>query len=322
MGGNGNPVVRRVCVRAPASIANLGAGFDVLAMAIEGFYDEVKVSISEGNGHVEVESTGFNIPSRGNLACAIAEEFLNRYKIDGIDVKIVLHKGIPPARGLGSSGASCVATLYALSRIFSINLSLSEFLELAGLCESFVAGSQHYDNVSASTLGGVVIVDRVRLGAYKIVPPVDIHVAVLMPSEEFVSRYPRKTAFARDILPKQVDFRTLVDQNSAVAKLVYALMSGNLEVLGEAVSTDFVAEPRRSTLIPLYWELKRAALENGALGFNIAGAGPSVFALCRSIEDATRVSEALRGIAERNGIETEAIVTQIAREGVRIVECS
>ena len=289
-------------------------------MAIEGFYDEVDISISSGNGRIEVKSMGFDISSKENIACAISREFLNRYNINKFDVKITLHKGIPLSRGLGSSGASCAATLYALSRIFNIKLSLSEFLELAGLCESFVAGSQHYDNVSASMLGGVVIVDSICRKAYRIVPPVDIHIAVLIPSEELVSRYPRKTAFARDILPKQVDLRTLVDQNSAVAKLVYALMSGNLKALGEAVSTDFIAEPRRSTLIPLYWELKRASLENGALGFNIAGAGPSVFALCKSSEDAIRVSEVLRSIAEGNGIKVDTIVTRIAREGVRTVE--
>lgn len=318
LGGNGNPV-KRVRVRAPASVANIGAGFDVLAMAIEGFFDEAEITISKGEGRINVSSAGFDVPSgRENIAHATAEEFLNRYGIKGVDVNITLHKGIPPSLGLGSSGASCVATVYALSHLFGIKLPLSEFLELAGLCECFTAGSPHYDNVAASALGGVVIVDCANKEAYRIIPPVDIHIALLIP--EPIPRCERKTALARSILPKQVDLKTLVYQSSAVAKLVYAFMTGDLEILGKAASTDFVAEPKRSALIPFYWELKGFSLSNGALGFNIAGAGPSVFAICRSPEDSLAVADAMRKFASEKGLKADVVVTKIAREGVSIVK--
>lgn len=313
------PFARSITVRAPASIANLGPGFDVLSVAIAGLYDIVKVSVTSGNGSVTVRCKGYAVPSgKDNVAHVVASTFLEHFNIRNVNLEVEVLKGVPPSSGLGSSGATCAATAYALVKLFKLDVGEEALLEVAASGEAFVAGSPHYDNVAASLFGGINIIDVVGKKVFRFKPRCEIPVAVVIPATPW--RIPgRKTEYARSLLPREVPLELHVKQLSSLAKLVYALFTGDLKLLGEAVNSDFVVEPHRAKLIPYYHELKRLALEEGALGFNISGAGPSVFFVHRSAEEAEAVGRTLVKFLGERGVEASLLVTRVLDRGAEVV---
>ncbi|MEM2528276.1 MAG: homoserine kinase [Ignisphaera sp.] len=311
---------KHVIVKAPGSIANLGPGFDILAIAISGLYDVVEISSTTGNGSIHVTSEGFNVPSGAqNVAYAVAKGFMEKYRIRDVDLYIRVIKGIPPASGLGSSGATSAATAFALSKLFGLNLSDGELLYLSGLGEAYATGSPHYDNVAASLFGGFIIVDINKNRVYSFRPHMKFNIAIVVPKlHELTSG--KKTGYARSLLPKQIDLDMHTRQSSSLAKLIYALFSSDVELFGEAVSTDFVVEPYRAKMIPYYYELKKLAFEYGALGFNISGAGPSVFSIHRTSEEARYVGKKLMEFLINKGVDCEYIVSHLSESGVEVIE--
>jgi len=218
---------------------------------------------------------------------------------------------------LGSSGASSAATAFALAKLFDIGVSETDLLRIAGEGEALVAGAPHYDNVAASLFGGVVLIDILKERVYRIRPPTSMYIAIVAPRG--VATAEKKTGLARSMLPKTIDFEVHVKQQASLAKLVYALMSGDIEALGEAISSDFVVEPHRASLIPYYYDLKRMALDMGALGFNISGAGPSVFLIHRSCDEARYVGEKLISFLKDKGLYSDLILTRVSDKGAEVV---
>lgn len=287
-------------------------------MAIDGLYDVVEVALSKGKGSINIEVEGFDVPSGpNNVVYHIAKTFIDNYGLTDIDLYIRLVKGVPPSCGLGSSGASCAATAYALAQLLHKDIDEYELLRLAAIGEAMVAGEPHYDNVAASLFGGVVLIDLLKGRVYKIRSNTSAYVSVIIPKD--IIRTERKTKFARSILPRSIDLDTYIKQSSVIAKLVYALVLDNTELLGEAISVDFIVEPYRSKLIPYYYELKELALGLGALGFNISGAGPAMFSIFRTYEKAIDVSEKLISYLRNKGLNAEFIVTKVNEKGVEVI---
>jgi homoserine kinase len=303
-------------VEAPASIANLGPCFDIASVAISSFKDEVEVKVEEGNGNVEVEVVNETLPEGNqNTAYGAAKSLIESYNIDNLDVLIKVKKGIPVAAGLGSSGATASAVTFGLSRLLNINLSDEEMVYHAGNGESVVSGVPHYDNVSASLFGGIVLVDPSTMKVIKLNAP-NFYLALITPKIKLVNF---KTKLARGILPNTVDLRTHVVQSFQVARLIVGVLNNNLKLIGEAASSDFIVEKERSKLIPFYWEAKKLALSEGALGFNISGAGPTVFAVCSSESIANNVAKAVSEFFIDHGVAASRCVTTPSRFGAKIV---
>jgi homoserine kinase len=310
---------RRAVVKAPASIANFGPGFDIVAAAIEGFYDIVEVSLSPGTGRVFVESYGFNVPSgEGNVAYHVAKSFLDKLSVREYDVYVTVKKGIPPSRGLGSSGATSIATAQALNTLLNTNLDEKELLYLAGIGEAFTAGSPHYDNVSASLLGGFVILDLTRGIILRHIPRKKIPIALIIP--ETIQVVYKKTAYARSLLPSQINLDTHVKQSSSLAKLIYGILTEDLKVLGEAASTDYIVEPSRAKMIPFYNDIKKIALDEGAYGVNISGAGPSIFILHEDVEKLVEIGEKIKNHLFKLGVKVNVHISFISQKGAELIE--
>ncbi|MGC9201711.1 MAG: homoserine kinase [Thermoproteota archaeon] len=304
-------------VEAPASIANIGPCFDIASVAISSFKDEVEVEVKEGNGNVEVEVVNETLPGGNqNTAYGAAKSIIESYNINNLDVLIKVKKGIPVAAGLGSSGATAAAVTFGLSRLLNINLSDEEMVYHAGNGESIVSGAPHYDNVSASLFGGIVLVDPSTMKVIRLNAP-NFYLALITPKIKFGNF---KTKLARSILPNAVDLRTYVVQSFQVARLVVGILNNNLKLIGEAVSSDFIVEKERSKLIPFYWEAKKLALSEGALGFNISGAGPTVFAVCSRESTANKVAKAVSGFFISHGIAASHCVTTPSQFGAKVVE--
>ena len=306
-----------IVVEAPASIANLGPGFDVLAMAITGLRDTVRIVIESGEGNIYVVSSDPRTPGgKGNVAYAVASKIAEKYGLHDIDIHIVVDKGIPTSAGLGGSAATSVATAYGLSRILKLGLSKRELLKFAGIGEAYVAGTPHYDNVAASLFGGIVIVDPYKLEVHVIKPKKEIWLGIVVPEKRDLGY---KTRRARSILPKNISLKLYVKQSASLAKLIHAFHIGDISLLGEAISSDHIVEPYRSKLIEHYWELKKLALNNGALGFNIAGAGPSVFFIHMSRQEVINLGKKLLEHLISYGIKASFHVSTVSSQGVRVV---
>ncbi|MGC9010241.1 MAG: homoserine kinase [Sulfolobales archaeon] len=303
----------KVLVEAPATIANFGPGFDVLAVALESPRDLLEIEfIGEGDDLV-FSYEGIDIPAKDNIVYRIAELFHN--SCGGGSIKIRLRKNIPVSRGLGSSGASSVASILGLSKIYGLELSKEEIISLAGYGESIVAGEPHYDNVAASLLGGMVIIDHIEKTVYKINMTSDLWIGIIIPNTPVPTN---KTLYARSLLPSTLDRREVVSQISLVAKLLYAIQSSDLRLLGEAVSRDYLSEPYRSSLIPFYKEIKELALREGAYGFNISGAGPSMFLIARDWEETSRIIQRLSNYLYEKGYENNFYISKISNKGASI----
>jgi len=275
--------------RAYCSSANLGSGFDVIAVALNAYYDEVEVRVTKGGcGKVELESIegpfAEYVDPKLNTSLAAAKELLSYIGVTDVDVSIRLWKGIPASAGLGGSGASAIATVKALTLALDVNLSHNELIKLAGKSEAIVAGEPHYDNVSASLLGGLVVVlsqEPINVIRFNI----SANFVIATP---LITMPPNKTAIMRGVLPKYIKLKDVVYSHSRLAALVTGFLTGNLTLAGYGME-DNIVEPVRAPYIPCYEKVKRVAMLNGALGVAISGAGPSVIILCENEEVARKL---------------------------------
>jgi homoserine kinase len=306
-----------ILVKAPASIANLGPGFDIASMAIDAFNDIVMVKACPGSGNLKVVSKDHKVPhNERNTAYAAAEALMNKYGINEYDIKVLINKGIPVSVGLGSSGASAAATVYALNKLFNLEASYSDLIYCAGLGEAIVSGEPHYDNVSASLIGGVVFLDPETMEIFRVDAP-DVYISIVIP-HIYVNSL--KTKYARELLPKYVSLRKHVIQSAKLAKLILGAALKDPLLFGKGVSSDHIVEEKRSAMIPNYYEAKKSAIEAGALGFNISGAGPTVFAICSSHNTATKVSLTIREVFEKHGINAEYFIAKPSNTGAKVIE--
>ena len=306
-----------VKVFAPASIANLGPGFDALGVALEGLGDVVQARRTERPGVALVEMTGEkeNIPADPAKNCAgrAAESVLKQLKGKaakeaGLEMK--LHKGLPQGSGLGSSAASAVGGAVAAHLLFGSALGSNTLLEAALEGEVLASGSRHADNLAASLLGGFTIVrSHAPLDVIRLELPSAMRFVVVLPGMEI------ETRFARSVLPEMISLKDAKSNWANTAALVAAVAHGNLADFGRAVD-DQVVEPVRSKLIPGFADVKRAALEAGAHGCSISGAGPALFAVTNS-ETAEKVALAMHAAFQRHGLPSRHFICPPDNRGAR-----
>jgi len=306
--------VTAVTAFAPATVANLGPGLDSLALALEGAGDRVRVAPDSGEGmRVSIEGPP-EIPRdpRRNTAGIAASEVLRRAGCPNRGLSLALRKGIPLAGGQGGSAASAAAAAVATDALVGAALSHQELLAACLAAEEAVAG-RHADNVSAALWGGVVLVRDVESrDVVSLSYPRNLRVVLVEPDQRLATRE------ARSALPDVVPRATAVFQAAQVGALVAALASGDLALLRRAVE-DRIAEPARSGLLPGFSQARVAALDAGACGCSISGAGPAAFAFADGEEWGARVGEAMVAAYRRSGISARARVCSIAGRGARVL---
>jgi len=306
--------MKRVAIKAPCSSANLGSGFDAFGLALEAFHDTLTAELT--NEGITVKFTGLGaegIPAdpERNTAGLVAKTLIADRKVG---VKLHIEKGIPLKMGLGSSGASAAACAVALNELLGLGLSKNEVVKYAAMGEVAAAGAGHADNVAASVLGGFSIVRTwgERMVAVRLDPPRNLEVALALPRIETPKN---KTAKARAVLPKSVDFRNAVGNAHNAASVVAGFHFGDVEMIGRGM-TDLIVEPARKQLIPGFDAVKKAALRAGASGETISGAGPAVIAVVDSTKiSAPNVASAMKEAFEREGIGCEALCTKPSLSG-------
>ncbi|MEM3104577.1 MAG: homoserine kinase [Candidatus Bathyarchaeia archaeon] len=258
-----------VRLKCPATVANLGAGFDVFGLALKEPYDIVVVEKSDRGVEVEVE--GYNVPKNPeeNSGGYVALKMMRDFAIDsGIRLKII--KRIKPGSGLGSSAATAAGVAYALNEIFNLNLGLEALVEYASLGETVSAGTAHADNVAPALYGGfTIIASHNPLKVLNFKPP-EVGIVVALPHIEKGS-----TRVAREVLPKYVPLEYMVRNIAYASTLVAGFVTGNTDLIKMGMN-DCVVEPARANagILRGFIQFKEAGVRIGA-GVAASGAGPA-----------------------------------------------
>jgi len=304
-------------VFAPATVANVSCGFDVLGFAVDAPGDEVILRKTPGSGLKIKSITGdegrlTKDPLKNTVGVSISN-FL--YKI-GSDqgIEIELNKKMPLGSGLGSSAASSVAGVFAVNELLGRPLTQEELLPFAMEGERIACGSAHADNVAPSLIGGFVLIRSYSpLDVVKIPTPSDLYATLIHPHIEV------QTKDARSILKKQIQLKDAVIQWGNVGGLIAGLMLSDYGLIGRSMQ-DVIVEPVRSILIPGFEEVKQSALDAGALGCGISGSGPSLFALSTSEATAHNVAQAMTRAFDAINIGSDIFVSKINHNGPIILD--
>jgi homoserine kinase len=283
--------MKEIKVFAPASIGNIGPGFDTLGMAVKNIGDTIwarknkikRVQILEIRG----DSGKLPLSADKNTAGIAAKKVLKKLGIrEGIDLRV--YKNIP-GNGLGSSAASAVGGAVAANILFGSRLNLEDLLQIATEAESYVSGGTFMDNIGASLYGGIILARPVEKKVIKVGVLNKLTLVLATPD------FPLMTKKARKILPKKIEMSRWIQNMSNSCAMVLGVCRKDPILFGTAIS-DVVIEPVRARLIPGFYEVKRAALSSGALGCSISGAGSTLFA----VTDEESLGEAV-GLAMRKG---------------------
>lgn len=303
---------------APASVGNVGVGFDILGHAIEGPGDRVTARRIDTD-EVRVDAiTGVivDLPrdvERNTAARAVAA--WRRHTRVAFGVALTIEKGIPLGSGMGGSAASAVAALVAANALLDQPLPVEALYPFALEGESAASGSAHGDNVGPQLLGGLVLATHDRLVR---VPVPDALTCVLFHPDQIL-----ETRHARAALQGAYKIGEFVPQSANLALVLAGCYRNELGLIQAGLS-DVLVEPRRAPLIPGFAQWKEAALAAGALGASISGAGPSLFAWCANPAIAHDVRSALERTytATSNGARFEAWISMVAARGARVEACN
>jgi homoserine kinase len=301
---------------APATVANLGVGFDILGMAVDSAGDTIIAEKRREKGAVilNIEGDKGKLPyeAEQNVATIAANALLNAVNAD-FGVGIHLKKGLPLASGLGSSAASSVAAVIAVNALLDEPLKREELLAFTLEGEAAVSG-YHADNVASCLFGGIVLNNGTEIEQiFKLPVPKNLYLALVTPDVAV------PTAEARAVLPKQVSLKTMVHQTGAVAELVHALYTGDVRAIAKVMESDEVVEPARAHLMPHMAEVRSAAKAMGALAVIIGGAGPTLCAICDRSDIAKTVSNAMKTVYDGAGIDSISSACGILIEGAKVL---
>ncbi len=309
---------RRIRVFAPATVANLGPGFDVLGLALSRPGDELEAELSDRPGVEIVDVTGdggvLSRKAEENVVGRAAADVLRRAGAEK-GIRLWLHKQMPLASGLGSSGASSAAGAVAANELLGRPLSQRDVVASAMEGERAASGTPHADNVAPSVMGGIVLVRSYDPFDVIALPlPDALHISVVHPHCEV------STAEARRLVKgRTYSLDEIVPNLGNIAALVAALGRGDLELLGRSIE-DRLVEPLRARLIPGFDAVKKAALEAGGLGCSIAGSGPSVFAFADSLNAATKIGGAMQAaFRSATGLDSDLFAGKVSTSGARVV---
>lgn len=304
-------------VFAPASVGNVAVGFDVMGHALQGAGDTVTVERCLPVGEVRVvEVTGrvTDLPAaqEENTASAAAAAMASTLGL-GSGFQIRLHKGIPLGSGMGGSAASAVGAVVALNQLLQVPLPVEALYPFALAGEAVASGSVHGDNVAPCLVGGLTVVGPAHVpGLIRVPVPAELRCVLVHPDLRL------DTKASRAALPEQVPLGTVVAQTANLAALICACFQGDLELLGRALK-DVMIEPHRGGSIPGFASVQAAAMEEGALGCSVSGAGPSVFAWFAHEQGADSGLRSMIAAFTDAGQSADGFITPVGGPGAREV---
>ena len=301
---------------APATVGNIGIGFDILGLALERPGDEVIASKSNTPGVriTKITGAGSKLPfdPEQNTAGVAAIRLLEHLGATTQGIELDIHKKMPIGSGLGSSAASAAAAVYAVSELLRTGMSKRELLPFACMGEQIVSGGIQVDNVAPSLLGGIILArDNATYDVHRLHAPRGLFLAVVHPHMEVL------TKAARAILKPEVGLQQHVRQSANIGGFIVGLFNADIPLIGRCLR-DEIIEPQRASLIPGFYDVQEAAMTAGALGCSISGAGPSIFALCANSLIAENAGAAMQQAFAKHKIQSDLYLSGINQEGAII----
>lgn len=307
-----------VKVFAPATISNVGCGFDTIGFAINEPGDIVKLKLRKDNKVLIKSITGDKgllprTPEKNTCTFAILE-FLKANRLNNYGFDVFISKKMPIGSGLGSSAASAVAGVFAANELLNKPLDKKDLLTYALRGESIASGAIHADNVAPSLLGGFILIrDYNPLDIIQLPVPQSLYCAVVYPHISI------ETKEARKLIKKNVSISKARKHFGNIGSLVNSLFTNDITSIAKSIQ-DEISEPARAQLIPGYYDIKNAALDNGALGCSISGSGPSIFAFANSKKKADTIVNVMRKEVENQNLKCSTFVSKINSLGPRIIK--
>lgn len=302
---------------APATVANVSCGFDILGFAIDAMGDVVEVQLKDGTGLrvISIEGDGGRLPYEVEKnTCTVAIQAMLDELGQEVGMNIILKKGLPLGSGMGSSAASAVAALVAANHLLGEPFEKKNLLPFAIAAEKAACGAGHADNVAPSLLGGFVLIrDYHPLDVIKLHVPQGLHCTLLHPHFEL------KTSDSRSVLRDSVSLKHSTIQSGNVAGLIAGLFQEDFDLIGRSLR-DVIAEPYRATLIPGFYEVKEAVKAAGALGMGISGSGPTLFTLSKGAEASESIIKAAQEVYDAIGLGVDAYHSAINIRGAYVLE--
>jgi homoserine kinase len=304
---------KSIKVFAPASVANVAVGFDILGFALDKPGDEIIIREGKEKGLKITQITGaknkLSYDILKNTAGYSAYQLLKHLGEEDRPLEMEINKKMPFGSGLGSSAASAVAGVYGVNEFLKTGLSKYEILTHAVAGEQIADGAWHADNVAPSLLGGIVLIrENETLDVKKIHVPNGLQVVVIYPHIEIL------TKDSRSVLSDTVSFKKVIHQTGNLAAFIASLYTSDFDMMRRALK-DVIVEPQRAALIPHFYAAKDIAYSEGCIGFSISGAGPSMFALCDNSYIAENISEKIITLYKSNHIEADSFLSKINLEG-------
>lgn len=309
-----------VAAFAPASIGNVGVGFDMLGLALQGAGDRVLARRTDGNDVTVAEVRGLDGELHPYLStkadentASIAAQALWDVHGDGGGVELKVHKGVPLQSGMGSSAASAVAAAVATNALLQTPLEIEALLPFALEGEKYASGGMHTDNVAPSLFGGLIFCPEILLPeTHRLPTPNGVSVVLLHPDLQV------NTAHARRALPKSLSMKLWLDQQGLLGGFIHACASNDIGLIAKTLR-DVTIEPHRKGNVACFDVVTEAAVKAGALGSTLSGSGPSIFALCKD-SDANNIVSAMEQACRGQGIDCQSWVSTMNAPGAQIVE--
>lgn len=308
--------MKNIKIQAPATVANLSCGFDILGLCLDKPFDEIEVDkINEKKVVIELaESKYSNIPTdpRKNTGGLPAIRIIEDLKLN-FGFKIKIKKGIPLCGGMGSSASTASGVVFAINKILNETLTDKEMLKYALIGESVSVKNPHADNIAPCLFGGLTIIrDTKTLDIININVP-DLYVCLIHPDISV------STQDARDMLPNKIKLASAVKQWGNIAALVTGFANGDFELIKRSMQ-DEIIEPVRAPLISGFYDIKNKSIDLGALGCGISGSGPTIFAICESKIIAKKIMDFSKNFYRTCGIDCDVYISKVNHTGPKVIK--
>jgi homoserine kinase len=301
-----------ITVFAPATVANVVCGFDILGFALDGLFDKMLIRKTNKKGVTIINKDDYNLPTQPdkNVIGAALLALLEAVP-ENIGFIVESTKIIKPGSGIGSSAASAAGAVVGANHLLNNRFSNQELVEFALCGEAVASGAKHADNIAPCIYGGITLIRSTTPLDIVSIPSPTLYVTIVHPQIEV------KTSEARQILKKQILLKDAIIQWGNIAGLIAGLMKSDYDLIGRSL-VDVIVEPVRSILIPHFDEIKQKSMEAGALGGGISGSGPSVFFLSKDEKTANAIEKGISNVYKNINIDFNTHVTTISNRGVKV----
>jgi homoserine kinase len=306
--------MKSVKIKAPATVANLVCGFDILGMCLQDPYDTMEVKLLNEKKVVIHNAGNSALPTdpHFNTAGAPLLEMIAELP-QPVGFEITIEKVIKPGSGLGSSAASAAGAVVAANYLLHNKFSKTDLVRFAMAGEKLASGVKHADNVAPAIYGGTILIRSIFPLDIISIPSPALFITVVHPQIEI------RTSDARQILRKEVLLKDAIKQWGNIAGLVAGLTRGDYDLIGRSLE-DIIIEPLRSILIPEFHTIKRRCKEAGALGGGISGSGPSIFMLSKDEQTAKAAEGIMKEVYDAIALHHYTYVTSVNQQGCSIIE--